>query len=416
MRQVRAPLDDVDRRGRRRERPAADGACSCDRPLAQDPHEVGPPRIAITAPAGTSDGAITIAADRVARRQQNAAAEEGARHRARDDRRRCASERGEARRGRQSRSVRSAPPSPRSTPNPRAYPLSVSRVTRAPRVAAHAGSTAIRFHDLACRMTMPAAIATTDGEAAERRVVDRVEAADQPSRDRERLVGAHDAVDHDDERRADAVGRETRSSSRLNDDSLRCWSAAPTTSASTIADPSERRHPDRREAGYLLPAKPDGYDRAQRRAGGDAERTAWPARREAPPETARPPAPARRRPADRAASATGAAARGSTSPVPDASRTRATLSANGPTNGSSKRGRDEHARRMRRPSARHDATHALMSMTPTPGPPRVVVSVRRDEKSDSHSGDANGVLDRRVERHAAVRRARSGAWRRPAPG
>ena len=205
-------------------------------------------------------------------------------------------------------------------------------------------------------------------------------------------------------------------SSRLNDDSRRCCSAAPTTSASTIAAPSERRHPDRRQAGDLLPAEPDRHDRAQRRAGGDAERVrrgqrvakhrlkqrARQRQRAAGEQTEQRPRQAQLH-EDRPVRFLTQRGRARDS------------SANGPTNGSTSAARDEHdreradpARGMTRRSAHEYDTQA--------GPPAVVVSVRRDENSDSHSVDADGLLDRKRRGPRGRPRGRSGAWRTPAPG
>ena len=204
-------------------------------------------------------------------------------------------------------------------------------------------------------------------------------------------------------------------SSRLNDDSRRCCSAAPTTSASTIAAPASAVTQIAGQAGDLLPAEPDGDDRAERRAGGDAERVR---RRQ---RVAQHRLKQRARQRQRAAGE-------QTEQRPrqpqlhedrpvrflvraDARETRART-----VRRTAARAPPRRTRTAKAPTHRAALTRrALMSTTPRPGPTRVVVSVRRDEKSDSQSGDRTASSIGRVEGDASVRRARSAAWRTSAP-
>ena len=145
--------------------------------------------------------------------------------------------------------------------------------TRAPRVAAQDSPTAIRFHDARLAHDderRPAA--TVAMKMRQRRVVDRVEAADQPARDRERLRYACQPVHQHDERGADAVGGDAG-----EQQAERRRSAGRGSRRRRRARGPARRRParrPRRRARRRRRCQPsaDRDHGAQRRAGRDAER------------------------------------------------------------------------------------------------------------------------------------------------
>ena len=242
------------------------------------------------APAGTSAGASTTRPIASHDGQQDAAEEKRARHqhavvgadaRAHQVRHDEADE--ADRTGQRDRRRPSAPSRRRS--RIAETPATSAPACRGPRLADRQQVPLARL----TRRSARRATTTTAMNASERPVVDRVEAADQPARDRKRLRHARQPVDQQDQRRA-----------------RRCWSATPASSRpndETSPLPGRRAHDERRGRPPRRRARrPDAGDagrpcasrarwRPPRRATRRPRRracTASPARRAASPETALP--------------------------------------------------------------------------------------------------------------------------------
>ena len=115
-------------------------------------------------------------------------------------------------------------------------------------------------------------VATTiDDVGQQRRPFDRVEAANQPARDREGLRHARQSVHEQDECRADAVDCDT-GEQQAGRRELAATGRGAHHDEQNHASSGESSCPDSHDAGDHVPVERDGEDGAERGPGRDAER------------------------------------------------------------------------------------------------------------------------------------------------